>query len=454
MTSAPLPPSASDASADPASDPTADPTADLASDTPAGAAGRASAAHARRARRVADEAQTDAVLASTPAPGPASLAPQEEDDAAPSAMLAAPTHVRNVALVVIAVLAGVYVLHWASAVFIPLLLGLMFSYAFTPVVNRMVATGLPRGVASAILLFGIVGGLGTLGYRLADDAVALVERMPETAQKLRRAIEQRHKGSSEGTIDKVQKAATELELAAQASAGATAPAAPPRGVTKVQIEKPHFDVKEYLLDSSAALAAAAGQAVVVFFVTFFLLASGDTFRRKMVKIAGPTFGQKKITLQALDEIDHQIQRYLMVQVFTSAVVGVATWLAFWWMGMSNPGVWGVATFVLNFIPYIGGILVTLAAAVIGFTQFGSLQMGLAVGGVAIVINSIEGYILTPWLTGKASRMNPVAVFVGVLAWGWIWGAWGLLLGVPILMVVKTVCDRVDDLKPVGELLGD
>ena len=405
----------------------------------------------RQAARAADDARTDAVMDSTPAPAPASLAP--EDDAGPNAMFEAPTHVRNLALVVLAALAGIYVLNWASSVFIPLLLGLMFSYALTPLVNRMVAFGLPRGAAAALLLFGLFGGLGWLGYSLADDAVALVEGMPETARKLRTAVEERQKKSTEGPIDKVQKAANELERAAEASTGTTE-APVPRGVTKVQIEKPRFDVKDYLLASTGSLVAGAGQAVVVVFVTFFLLASGDTFRRKMVKIAGPTFSQKKITLQALDEIDHQIQRYLMVNVFTSAVVGTATWLAFWWIGLDNPGVWGVATFILNFVPYIGGILVTVAAAVLGFAQFGSLHMGLVIGGVAMLINSIEGYILTPWLTGKASRMNPVAVFVGVLAWGWIWGAWGLLLGVPILMVIKTVCDRVEDLKPVGELLGE
>ena len=403
------------------------------------------------AAREADDATTDAVLADTPAPAPASLAPGE-DDAPPSVTPSGPAQVRNISLLVIAVLAGVYVLHWASPVFIPLLLGLMFSYALTPVVNRLVGWHLPRAAAAALLLLGIVGGLGTLGYSLADDALSLVEALPETAQKLRRAVEAR-RDRSEGTIDKVQKAATELERAAESGAGAATPATP-IGVTKVLIEKPRFNVKDYLVGGALGMAAAAGQAVVVLFVTFFLLASGDTFRRKMVKIAGPTFGKKKITLQALDEIDHQIQRYLMVQVFTSAVVGVATWLAFLWIGVENAGVWGVVTFILNFVPYIGGIVVTVASAVVGFTQFGTIEMGLLIGGVAMLINSIEGYILTPWLTGKASRMNPVAVFVGVLLWGWLWGAWGLLLGVPILMVVKTVCDRIDDFKPIGELLGD
>jgi predicted PurR-regulated permease PerM len=202
------------------------------------------------------------------------------------------------------------------------------------------------------------------------------------------------------------------------------------------------------------LATASGRVVVVVFIAFILLASGDTFRRKMVRIAGPNFGQKKLTLQALDEIDHQIQRYLGVQVFTSALVGVATWLAFLWIGVERAALWGVASFVLNFVPYFGSIVVTGSAALTGLVQFGTIEMALLVGGVTLAIQSIEGYLLTPWMTGRAGRMNAVTVFVGVLAWGWLWGIAGLFLGVPIMMAIKAVCDRVDDLKAVGELLGD
>jgi predicted PurR-regulated permease PerM len=102
---------------------------------------------------------------------------------------------------------------------------------------------------------------------------------------------------------------------------------------------------------------------------------------------------------------------------------------------------------------VGSIAVTGAAAVVAFLQFGTIEMALVVGGSSLVINTIEGYLLVPLATSRASSMNPVAVFIGVLAWGWMWGVWGLLLGIPILMAVKAVCDRVDHLKPVGELLG-
>ena len=400
-----------------------------------------------------NEATSDAALASVDAPADAPaaalLAPAPNE---PHVLLNAPVDVRSASLVVIAVLSSLYVLHWASAVFVPLLLGLTFSYALTPLVNRLVRLHIPRALAAAVLLVGIVGGVGTLTWSLSDDAASMIETLPEVAQKLRRGIAgQRNQGPA-GTIDKVQRAATELERAAEE--GTSAAPAPGRSVTKVQIEQPKFNIKDYLWTGTLGLMTAIGQTTVVLFVTFFLLASGDTFRRKMVRIAGPTFGQKRLTLQALDEVDLQIQRYLMVQVFTSALVGTATWLAFMGLGVEHAAVWGVVTFVLNFIPYFGSIVVTGASALLGFVQFGTFEMALLIGGVALFINSLEGYILTPWLTGRASRMNPVAVFVGVLAWGWLWGLWGLFLGVPILMAIKAVCDRVDDLKAVGELLGD
>ena len=399
------------------------------------------------AKNNANDITTDAVMASSDA-AQAVLPPPVAGE--PTPLSVGPVNLRNTSLVVLAALAGLYVLHWAQAVFVPLLLGLMFSYALTPLVNRMVRLGLPRGLSAALVVLGILGSIGSLGYTLADDAGAMIENIPEAAQKLRRSLEGRRSEGPAAAIDKVQKAAAELERAAETN---VAPA-PGRGVTKVQIEPPRFNVKDYLWPGALGLAAAAGQVLVVIFITFFLLMSGDTFRRKMVKIAGPTFGQKKLTLQALDEIDQQVQRYLMVQVATSAVVGVATWLAFLWIGVERAAVWGVVTFVLNFIPYFGSILVTGGSALMGFVQFGSFEMALLVGGVALLINSVEGYILTPWLTSRASRMNPVAVFVGVLAWGWLWGVWGLFLGVPILMAIKAVCDRVDHLQAVGELLGD
>ena len=253
-------------------------------------------------------------------------------------------------------------------------------------------------------------------------------------------------------LDTVQKAAAQLEQAAEEN---SAKVAARKGVARVIIERPAFNVRDYLWSGTVGLIAAAGQLTLVAFLTFFALGSGDTFRRKLVKITGPSLQKKKITVHVLDDITQHIERYLLVQILTSAVVGVATGLAFWAIGLENAAVWGILAAVTNLIPYIGSVIVMAAAGLVAFLQFNSIEMALAGRRRRrCVIHTLVGNLLVPWLTSRTSRMNPVAVFVGVIFWGWLWGIWGLLLGIPIMMVVKAICDRVEDLQPIGELLGD
>ena len=377
-------------------------------------------------------------------------APMAADPDDPShALLHVPVNVRSATLVVLTTLALVATLKWASAFFIPLMLGLMFSYALSPIVDTLKRWRVPRSISAAVLILGILGGAAASIYSLGDDANQLLESLPAAAKKLRDSV--RMGNGSTDTLGTVQKAAAQLEQAANEAS----PAAPPaRGVQRVVIEKPRFDIRDHLWSGTLGLASLIGQIVVVTFLTYFLLLSGDTFRRKLVKITGTTFSDKKITVQAMDEITVQIQRYLLLQLVTSALVGLATGLAFWALGLEHPEVWGIAAGILNLIPYIGSIVITGAAALIAFLQFGEIKLALGVAGASLLIHTVAGNILVPLLTSRTSQMNPVAVFIGVLAWGWLWGVWGLLLGIPILMVVKAICDRVDHLKPVGELLGD
>jgi len=366
-------------------------------------------------------------------------------------VLHAPVDVRSVSLALLAVFAVIFMLYWARDVFIPLMLGIMISYALSPLVDLMHEWRIPRAIGAGVLLVGIVGGGGSLAYSLSDDASQLIETLPDAAMKLRQVL-RKERGVSEGAMEKVQRAATQLERAANET-GSPQPVAPP-GVMRVQVEKPKFDVKNYLWMGTMGAAGAVGQAGIVLFLAYFLLVSGDTFRRKLVRISGPTLSKKKITLQVLDDITGQIQRYLLVQIVTSILVGVATWFAFLWIGLEHAAILGVAAGVCNTIPYLGPAFVTVGTALVALMQFGTLEMTFLVGGVGLVITSLEGYLLTPWLTGRASRMSAVVIFVGVLFWGWLWGVWGLLLGVPIIVIIKAVCDRVEDLKPIGELLGD
>ena len=362
-------------------------------------------------------------------------------------LLQMPVDVRSASLVVVAVLASIFALHWAQAVFIPLMLSLMSTYALSPLVDRLERWHLPRALGAALILLGIGGGVGWTGYSLSGSAAELVDSLPVAAQKLRLAVTRGPRDNA-SALDTVQKAAAQLEQAA-----AAAPAMR-RGVQRVIVERPPFNVRDYLWSGTIGLVTAAGQLTLVAFLTFFALCSGNTFRRKLVKITGHSLEKKKITVHVLDDVTSHIERYLLVQIGSSVLVGVATGLAFWALGLENAAVWGILAAVTNLIPYVGSIIVMGASALVAFLQFNGVEMALIIGGTSLFIHTMVGNLLVPWLTSRTSRMNPVAVFIGVIFWGWIWGVWGLLLGIPIMMIVKSVCDRVEDLQPIGELLGD
>jgi predicted PurR-regulated permease PerM len=364
-------------------------------------------------------------------------------------LLHMPVDVRSVSLALLATMGCVFMLRWASAVFIPVMVGLLFSYALSPLVDWLQLRRVPRALSAASLILGILCSFGATAYWLSDDASKLVEMLPAAAEKLRDTV-----GSARGKPDNplvtMQKAAAKLEQAAEETTRSTQ--VNPR-VQRVQIEKPKFDIKDHLWSGTLGVLDSLSQFGMAALICFFLMASGDNFRRKLVRLAGPTLSRKKITLQALNQINEQIQRYMLVQLFTSVLVGLVTWLAFLAIGVEHAAVWGVAAGVLDLVPYIGSVVITGASALVSFLQFGTLDMALLVGGVSMLIHFAEGFLLTPWLTSRTNQMNPVAIFIGVLAWGWLWGVWGLLLGVPILVVIKAICDRVDDLKPIGEFLG-
>jgi len=291
--------------------------------------------------------------------------------------------------------------------------------------------------------------LGYGVYSLSDDGAAIVAQLPEAAQKFRRLMERDR--DNPGAIEQVQQAAAELQTTADQATGSNPVA---KGVTRVQIEEPAINVREYVSWGSASVIAFAGQAMLVFFFVFFLLASGDLFKRKLVKIAGPSLERKRVTVQILDDINRQIARFLLVRVVTSVVVGFTTWIAFRLVGLEQAAFWAVAAGLFNSIPYFGPVIVAAGTALVAFLQFGTIGMAVYISGISLVITSLEGWLLTPWLTSRTARTNEVAVFIGLIFWSFVWGIWGTLLAVPMMVAVKSYCDRIEDLQPIGELLGE
>jgi predicted PurR-regulated permease PerM len=225
-------------------------------------------------------------------------------------------------------------------------------------------------------------------------------------------------------------------------------------VQRVQVVEPTIRATDYLWAGGKNVMAFLGQFAMVLFLVFFLLVTGDLFKRKLVKIAGPTLTKKKITVQIMDDINKQISSFLRVQVLTSVLVAVATGVVLWWFGIEQFIVWGFLAGVFNSIPYLGPLIVTGGLGIVTFMQFDDAVKTGYVCLATLAITSLEGWLLTPALMGRAAQMNPVAIFVGLLFWSWVWGVWGTILAVPLMMMVKAICDRGEDLQPVGELLGE
>jgi len=232
--------------------------------------------------------------------------------------------------------AVILLLRYAAPVLVPIVLAVLIGYALDPLVTKLSAWRVPRAAAAMLVVLLTVGGLGGAVYLMRTHLVTVLESLPETARRIRYTVEDAlGDAQSSGPLDKIKEAATEIQKTADA---ATGPAAPKAGVTPVEVEQTRFHVSDFIWTGSVGFAGVIIQAGVVVFLVYFLLASGDLYKRKLVRIVGGDFSQKRVTVETLHEIDRQIERFLIVQILTSVFVGVLTWLGLDMIGVSQPAI--------------------------------------------------------------------------------------------------------------------
>lgn len=369
----------------------------------------------------------------------------EEEAAAPHAL---PRFGTAIALWIIALVALVGGLHFAQTFFIPLLFGILVSNALSPIVDWVERCRIPRVLGAALVLAALIGGVSWVALSLSGDAGLIVEKLPEAAHKLRHSL-RTLRADGPTVLQQVEKAAKELEKAA-VDAGLKSPAA--AVVITNQAEDGGW-VKDFLLKQSALLVSFAAQMPIVLLLTYFLLAAGTHFRRKLLKLVGPSLTRKKDAVRILEEVHLQVQRYLLVLIISNTLIAVLTWWALELYGLEHAGVWGVAAGILRFVPYLGTMIILSASGIAGLLQFGSLPLALAVAATTVFISGSIGMLFGTWLQGRFARVNEAVLFIVLLFFGWLWGVAGLLLGAPLLAIAKVICDRIESLKPVGEMLG-
>lgn len=353
------------------------------------------------------------------------------------------------ALIAVAVVLVVGALKVAEGFLVPIVFSFVIALALAPVVRRMERL-MRRWIASALIVTSLVGLLGFMSYSLSDEAAQVIASLPQATRTLRQAF-RNFARNGEHALSQLQRAASELQRTAAESSERPST---PSGVTPVQVVEPPVDFSNFLwLGSQGALVFASSAAMVAFLV-YFLLAYGDLFKRKLVRMSGNQLSKRKVTVQMIDQIGERVAKSMLHLIIASTVVGIVTFGLLTLFGVQYAGLWGLAAGVLNCVPYVGPAVVAAGLMLAGVLQFGNFATAAMVAGISLVVTTLEGFLFTPIVFGRSVSLNPVAVFVSFLFWGWMWGVAGMLLALPLLMIVKTVAESVEDLSPLAELLSD
>lgn len=367
----------------------------------------------------------------------------------PFSVVHVPVEARGLALGILASLALLFTLQWAYKFLVPLLFGIFIAYTLNPLVVWLERIKIPRFLGATLVMLTILFGAAAAATTLHTEFQSILERLPDVTHKLSRVLSQQTQSGQPSAVQQMQAAASEIEKATNQAAGGK-----PSVKKNVAPEQSRFKVSEWLWAGSMGAAGFIGQVTMVLFLVFFLLLSGDTFKRKLVKLTGPSLSQKRITVQILDDINKSIQNYMFMLLVTNTMLAALMWIALRSIGLENAGAWAVAAGLLHIIPYFGPLLIMMATGVAAFMQFELISMALLVAGVTLAIATLVGSLITTWMTGKIAKMNPAAVFIALLFWAWLWGVWGLLIGIPITVIVKVISEHIDGLQPIAELLGD
>jgi len=358
---------------------------------------------------------------------------------------------RSAALVIIAIIALVFTLKWAQAFFIPLTLGVLLAYMLNPLVSFLEGWRIPRMVSATVVMSAMVAGLLASAYLLSGEVSSILEKLPEVSSRISDSWRRAAGSDTPNPIQKVQEAARELEKAtapppspSRSSSGRALPAAsgPP----------PWLDWRQLVWQSSMGLMGFFTQLSTVIFLVYFLLLSAKTFKRKLLTFAGPTLASRRITRKILGEMNVSIQRFMLMLLVSNLLLACCSWVVFRAFGLEDAGAWAVMAGLLHIVPYLGPALTALAVGLAAFMQFDSFSLGLAVAGASAAVATLVGAIVTTWMTGKIAKMNTAAVFISLLFWAWLWGVWGMLLSIPIIVIVNVIAQHVKDLRPLATLL--
>ncbi|MFI5408158.1 AI-2E family transporter [Kaistia sp. UC242_56] len=324
------------------------------------------------------------------------------------------------------VLAVLTVCYFASDIILPIVLAIVLKLLFQPAMRLLEKLRVPRTLAALLVILTVFGAIVAVGAALSGPATAWGEKLPGGVDRL----EERLKFLSQ-PIGALQKFLHQFDGVATGVGGAPGPT-----------------LAETLMKGTQHFASGFFETILIL---FFLLVSGDTFLRRMVEIV-PSFSDKRRVVDLSQQIEENVSAYLVTITLMNAAVGVATGLAMWACGLGDPILWGTVAFLLNYVPIMGpfaGVGIFLFA---GLLTIDPLVQALLPAGLYLLIHLVEGEAITPMLLARRFTLNPVLVIISLIFWFWMWGVPGAVLAVPMLAMMKIICDGVRPLNAVGHFL--
>lgn len=345
-----------------------------------------------------------------------------------------PFQIHSIALSGLFILAVFYTLYVGREFFLPVILAFLFSLLLGPAVRGLKRIKIPEPMGAALVLSFLLAVVSYGVYRLSGPATTWIETAPQSLRRIESKLRQIKK-----PVDQVSKATEQVEKLASVGTG--------EKVQKVQLERP--GLLDVIFSGTQAFLA---QAIVMLILLYFLLASGDLFLRKIVTVL-PRLEDKKMAVDISRQMEADISMYLFTVTIISVGEGAAVGLAMYFIGLPNPLLWGVMAGILNFIPYLGSLVGVVVLTLVALLSFESIGHILLVPAAYLVIDFVEAYLVSPFVLSKRLTLNPVVLFIWLLFWGWLWGAAGALMAIPLLASFKIVCDHIEALQPVGEFIS-
>jgi predicted PurR-regulated permease PerM len=325
------------------------------------------------------------------------------------------------------------VLYIARTFLLPFVVAVLLTFLFRPVVRALNRIGVPYTLGAAMVLAGLLGGLSFAGYHFLQPAADWLQRAPEIFRQLSGEA-----ARLKEPLAQVSEAAEEADKLAEVKSAPEVPV--------VQVKDP--DASEMVMAMTWQLLLSIFMIVVLL---YFLLASGDDFVRRMtdlVRLVRPAEQPERVAVS----VERQVSRYLFTIAVINLILGSAVASLFWILGMPDPALWGALAGVLNFIPYAGAIIAASIFTLVAAAAFQDVSRILLIPGAYVALTAMEGFLIQPAVVGRRLILNPVAILLSFMFWGWVWGIPGLILAVPILVVLKTLHEEAKVFAAIGILV--